>query len=287
MGNKTHLKIYKDIKDRELKREGVFIGEGAFIVERMLASGWDVLSLLCLESKGEFWRQKIIRLRQPDSREIEVYTLPKQDMEKLLGFNFHRGVLAAGKRPELADVKNILASGKTEGGNSALVICPHLMDIENVGSIIRTAGAMGIDGIVLGSRCADPFNRKAMRVSMGAVFKVNLIRMDDEEGTVSKLKRSGFSIIGSILDSRAVPLSSLEPQSRYALVVGNEESGLSSFWIDACEKLITIPMSRGIDSLNVGVASGILIHHLQSYRIYGQDGYTAGKDFIRLSPYPK
>ncbi len=249
---KNHLKIYADLRDRDLRREGRFIAEGRFLVERLLSSPWEVESVLCSERMAE----EINLLAEGRS---PVYTLPDGEIEKITGFRFHRGVMAAGIRRGLPDTKNFLMEYPQAG---KLVVCPDLTDAENLGSIFRSAAAFGVDGILIGPRSCDPLGRKSLKVSMGTVFTLPMIEMKDEAGDVGLLSKAGFHLYGTVLSENAVDLRVSPPAERSALVFGNEAAGLTDRWQEWCDTMVTLPMQKGTDSLNVAVSAGVFIYEM-------------------------
>jgi tRNA G18 (ribose-2'-O)-methylase SpoU len=147
-------------------------------------------------------------------------------------------------------------------GPSCVVVCPAVTKPENLGLLFRSAAAFGVRGVVLGQGCCDPLSRRCVRVSMGAVLEVPFTRTDDVPGDLRALRENwGFERIATVLDATAVPLDTLAPSSRTALVFGNEFDGLTPAWLAECDRRVIIPMSQSVDSLNLGVAAGIFIHH--------------------------
>jgi tRNA G18 (ribose-2'-O)-methylase SpoU len=128
--------------------------------------------------------------------------------------------------------------------------------------VFRSAAALGVKGIILGQRCCDPLSRRCVRVSMGAVLEVPFVRSNDITGDLRALRQTWrFERVAAVLDSAAERLDAFRPARRTALVFGNEFDGLTPAWLAECDRSVTIPMSRAVDSLNLGVAAGIFIHH--------------------------
>jgi tRNA G18 (ribose-2'-O)-methylase SpoU len=245
-----YLSAYRDIRERDLKREGIFIGEGRFIVERMLASGWTVLSLLCTEDLAA-------EMSALAEGVCPVIALPREKIAEIAGFKFHRGILACGKRPEFAGLKSFLVHNRNA---KTLVVCESVTNMENLGSIYRTATAFGVDGIALGQHCADPLTRKSIKVSMGAVFSMQTLQFSDDRADIMTLKEKGFEICGTSLEEKSANLKSYKRKEKVALLFGNEALGLSRKITGLCDTLLKIPISPNVDSLNVGVAAGIVLY---------------------------
>ncbi|HET6884353.1 MAG TPA: RNA methyltransferase, partial [Pirellulales bacterium] len=132
----------------------------------------------------------------------------------------------------------------------------------NLGAILRISAALGADAVVLGRRCADPFSRRVLRVSMGAALRLPLVETDDLAADLSKLRSDWqYQLIATVLDRDAEPLANMSRSPRVALLFGSEGHGLERSLVALCDRRATIPMQEGIDSLNVAVAAGICLHH--------------------------
>jgi len=248
------LDAYRDLRDRDLRREGLLVAEGRWLVERLLASGWEVLSVLCAPRfAGHF--------RALASGRCPVLTADEERLAQVAGFPFHRGVLAAARRPRFPSLAAWLSrSGSPAGGT--LVLCPRLTGEYNLGSIVRSSAALGADALAVGSSCCDPLSRRALKVSMGAAFHLPLLALEEEAADLERLRAAGFRIAGASPAPVAVPLGSWRRDGPVALVLGEEAEGLPEPWAGGCDVLLRIPMHAGTDSLNVSVAAGILLYHL-------------------------
>ena len=244
---------YRGLKDRDLARQGEqFIAEGDYVVRRLLASPYPTVSVLLS-------RRRVGHIAPLVPEGVPVYVGDDAMIRQILGFKFHTGVIAVGRRlpsPSLAE----LFEGKT--GPVTLVVCPEVSNSENMGSLIRISAAFGADGIVLGERCHDPFWRQSIRVSMGTIFSMPLVRCDDLLGDLEQLRRRwGVQLIASVLDDAAEPLARAARPERIGLLFGNEAQGLDSRHVAACDRRVTIPMKLGTDSLNVSVAAALFLYH--------------------------
>lgn len=247
------IERYYGLKDRELQRDGVFICEGRTLVRRLLVSDYKTESVLCAP-------RFLDEFRRAAAGRFPVLSLSEEDISAIAGFPFHRGVLACGLRRPIPAVDKL---PENLPGARRAVILADLTGLENVGGIIRSAAALGMDAVILGGRCADPFGRKALKASMGTVFKVPLFRCI-LPADLTRLAEAGWSIIGSVTSPEAIPVNEFLPPPKTALLLGGEALGLSSGWIESCDSLITIPMKPGIDSLNVSTAAGILMYAIKN-----------------------
>jgi tRNA G18 (ribose-2'-O)-methylase SpoU len=132
-----------------------------------------------------------------------------------------------------------------------------------MGAIVRIGAAFGIDALLLGKGCCDPFARRVIRVSMGTTFTLPIVESQDLASDLLKLKTEwGFQLAATVLDDDSEELDQAKRSGRFGILMGNEDVGLDDSWTGLCEKKLTIPMCRGTDSLNVAVAAGIVLHHL-------------------------
>ena len=243
---------YRDLKDRELSRAGgKFIAEGEWVVRRLLASAYAADSVLLAERVAA----ELSPLVPPH---VPVYVAPAELVSRIVGFRFHSGVIAVGRRsPTLTLAEWLPRLGPT----ATLVVLPEITSTENLGGLLRIAAGFGTDGVLLGPRCCDPFYRQAVRVSMGTVFKLALIHSADLDADLHQLGQTGFERIATVLDPAAQPLATTPRRPRIALLLGNEAQGLSPRHTALCDRRVTIPMRLGTDSLNVTVAAGIFLYH--------------------------
>jgi tRNA G18 (ribose-2'-O)-methylase SpoU len=172
--------------------------------------------------------------------------------EEVTGFHVHRGALASLARRPLRTVEEVLSGART------IVVCEDVVDHTNVGAIIRSAAAFGVDAVLLSPRCADPLYRRAVKVAMGAVFSVPWTRLPDWYDALPGLEEQGFTAVALTLADGAVPLEeAVAGVDRLALVVGTEGHGLSSRWETTAGQRAVIPMHPGVDSLNVAAATAV------------------------------
>ena len=250
------IAIYRSLKATNQTRGlNQFVVEGEKLVSRVLGSRFPVVSVLMTDR-----HPRTLLSTMPD--EVPVYVLPGELVDRLVGFPFHRGVLAAAERQPAPGFEEILRS---HSGPLLVVICPKLSDPENLGAIARIGDVFGIDGILTGSECPDPFSRRVLRVSMGSILRVPVVvserLADDVDDAV---RSSGLRLFAAVTDPAAVAFDQAARPERLGLVLGDEDRGIDPEWLRRCHERITIPMRQGAGSLNVAVAAGILIHGLTS-----------------------
>ena len=245
------LSDYRDLRDVELRKsveatEGLFLAEGEKVVRRAAAGGFTARSFLLAPRWVDGLKDVL------DASESPCYVLSEQLIEEVTGFHVHRGALASMERRPLRTVGDVL-----QGARSVLVL-EDLMDHANVGSIFRNGAALGFDAVLLAPRCADPLYRRAIKVSMGTVFAVPWTRITDWYDALPQLSAAGFTTVALTLADDSVPIEeAVAGLGKVALVLGSEGHGLSPRWDMAADRRAIIPMSAGVDSLNVAAATAV------------------------------
>lgn len=247
---------YCNLRERTLRGEAVFIAEGRLVVDRLLASPYPTESVLATPEMAELYADRL-----PES--VPLYVAADHLLRMIAGFPFHRGVLALGRRLPPRTLETLMeGAGREEPVH--LLVGPELNQPENLGLIFRTAGGLGMNGVILGPQSCDPLSRRTLRVSMGGVLYVPWFQSADLDADLCALRRRwGVELVASVLDERATPLPAFPWPRRCGLMLGNEYQGLTPPWLAQADHLVTIPMCAGTDSLNVGVAAGILMYDLR------------------------
>jgi len=234
--------------------EGIFIAEGVTVVRRALAAGYRPIAALATEK----W------LRLLDAEDLLDERLPRfeadeQVLRSITGYTVHRGVLVLMARFPDPPVPSLLA------GASRLVLLEDLKEHTNVGAIIRCCAAFGVDAVITSPTCADPLYRRAVKVSMGTVFQVPWTRAEQWQECLDEVESAGFELAALTPDLEASDLRAwartLPP--KVALVFGTEGRGLTHDTLRRCHHRVRIPMSGGVDSLNVAAAAAVALYALQ------------------------
>jgi tRNA G18 (ribose-2'-O)-methylase SpoU len=252
------LADYRALKERHLNADsGRFVAESEPVVRRLLASALPVCSVLATPPRLRALEDALAgrdAAGAPRSG-VPVYVAAQPVLDATAGFHVHRGCLAIGERPA-ARALPVAARG--------VVVLEDLVDVDNVGAIARNAAAFGADALLLSPRCADPFYRKAIRVSLGAVFDLPVARVERWPENLDVLRERGFSLIAAVLAPDATPLPRFAPPPRWALLLGAEGPGLSAAAVARCDARVTIPMapSPAVDSLNVATAAAVMLYGL-------------------------
>lgn len=254
----VHLRDVQLRKSLEVEH-GLFIAEGEKVIRRAVETGYPVRSFLMAERWVSSLSDVLDRVDAP------VYVVGEATAEAVTGYPVHRGALAAMARTPLPTVPELL------GGARRVLVLEDLVDHGNVGAIFRCGAALGVQAVILSPRCADPLYRRAVKVSMGAVFAVPYARMTDWHHGLAELRSAGFRLLALTPDQATVPIEvateKSEPGARLALMLGSEGDGLSSRWLREADEAVCIPMSPeamalGVDSLNVVAAAAIACHSL-------------------------
>lgn len=238
--------------NKEFPERGIFIAESPKVIERALDAGYEPVSFL-MEKKhigGEGSRI----LERTDN--IPVYCAEFDVLTQLTGFKLTRGMLCAMKRKSLPSLKELCENKRR------IVILDKVMNPTNVGAIIRSAAALGMDAVILTSGCSDPLYRRAARVSMGTVFQIDWTFSGDD--CLNEIKSLGFKTVAMALKDNTLSIDDpvLAAEDKLAIIMGTEGDGLSDATISDCDYTVKIPMYHGVDSLNVAAASAVAFYQL-------------------------
>lgn len=251
------LDVYARLTENQLlnradPKNAMFIAESPVVIERALDAGCVPLSLL-METKHLEGRGQPILERCPG---IPVYTAEAETLCQLTGFHLTRGMLCAMLRPELPTAEEICRAARR------VAVLENVMNPTNIGAIFRSAAALGMDAVLLTAEGSDPLYRRAIRVSMGTVFQVPWTYLP--EGWHEYLHEIGFVTAAMALkdDSLSIADPRLSAPEKLAVVLGTEGDGLAAGTIESCDYTVKIPMSHGVDSLNVAAASAVAFFQL-------------------------
>jgi tRNA G18 (ribose-2'-O)-methylase SpoU len=227
---------------------GLVIAEGVPVVRRLLDSPYPIRAVMGVAAK--------VAELSPELGDTPAYVVTPSTMDKVVGFHLNRGVLATADR---APVPSLDALAKSR----RIAVLEGVNDHENLGALFRNAAALGIDGVLLTERCADPLYRRSVRVSMGHVLRVPFIRDVPLATALDALRGNGFRTIALTPVTSAVPLSRVDSYGRVAVLLGAEGPGLSEAALAAADVRARIPMPTGVDSLNIATAAAIAFYELR------------------------
>lgn len=241
------------LRNRQNSGKGIFIAESPKVIKVALDAGYEPLALLCERKHIEGDAADIIGR----CGDIPVYTGSRELLATLTGYVLTRGVLCAMRRPVERSVEEVC--GKAQ----RIVVIDGVVDTTNIGAIFRSAAALGMDAVLLTRNSCDPLNRRAVRVSMGSVFLLPWTWLD---GSLSDLGKLGFSTAAMALTDHSISIDDpvLATEPRLAVVLGTEGDGLPPETVAEADYVVRIPMSHGVDSLNVAAASAIAFWQLRA-----------------------
>ncbi len=250
----TRLAPYRQLRHSNLTgASGLFIAEGPTVVERLLQSDYRVQSVLVDD-------KHVHRFESLIPSDVPGYVVPHAQVASLVGFNFHRGVLACGIRQPLVDCQ--LACDRPLDDDETMAMIIGVQDPENVGGILRCCAGLGISRVAIGPNTADPLSRRVLRVSMGTALSLTLIRSRDCIADLTWLSQQrNVQTLATSLAPQAEQLEQATRNGPVMIVLGNEANGLPDDVQRASNRLIRIDMKLGTDSLNVCMAAGIILHY--------------------------
>ena len=255
--DKKELAPYRTLR-RPLEHftQGFFVAEGEKVVRRLLESGLQVYSLLCTPE----W----FACLSPDlgGRDITVYAGTKELLQTIVGFHLHQGIMAVGRVPQSPPLETFI---KTDTKAHLFVALDGLVNAENVGVLVRNCAAFGVDGILVGETSSSPYLRRAVRNSMGTVFKLPVFHTDDLATVLRWLGEKSYQTIAAH-PHHSTPLESISLHEKICVVFGSEGTGISGTILQACSGQVCIPMMNNTDSLNVASASAVILYEISRRR---------------------
>ncbi|MDO5552053.1 MAG: RNA methyltransferase [Lachnospiraceae bacterium] len=262
------LDIYARLTEAQLlhyhePKGGLFIAESPKVIERALDAGCVPVSFLLERKQIEGQASRVLSR----CKDTPIYTADFDVLTNLTGFQLTRGVLCAMLRPKLPDVESICAHARR------IAVLENVMNPTNIGAIFRSAAALNMDAVLLTPACSDPLYRRAIRVSMGTVFQIPWTFLGHEntwwpQPGMKLLKKLGFQTAAMALSNDSISIEDprLMSEEKLAIVLGTEGDGLAAATIADCDYTIRIPMSHGVDSLNVAAASAVAFWQLGVHR---------------------
>ena len=259
--NTPDLRVYHEYSENQLFHInepdlGIFIAESPKVIGRALDAGYEPISLLLEKDQTEKEAEEIIE-RITNSFDVPVYVAESEVLTQITGFHLTRGVLCAMRRKELPSVADVCQKARR------VAVLENVTNPTNLGAIVRSAAALGMDAVLFTHGCTDPLYRRAARVSMGTVFQVPWTFLPEGKEFES-LKELGFKSVAMALrnDTKDISDDELRRTDKLAIFLGAEGDGLLPETISACDYCVKIPMAHGVDSLNVAAASAVAFWEL-------------------------
>lgn len=248
--NRDSLEIYHKLRENAFTEDNSFIADSPKVVNILLESDINVKSILATSEYYEEFRELISKKNVP-----KLFVIDKKEMQEIIGHKIHHNCMMHGIRPKETPLENL-------GDN--IIMLDEITSTENVGSIARSAAALGVDSCLLPKQAPHPYARRALRVSMGHIAKLHVHIYDDIFSTLESLKADGYKIFGAEVTEDSTPLMRVRVPKKWVLLMGHEGKGLSQEVIDMCDEIVEIEMMDDVRSLNVGVAASILMYQFKN-----------------------
>ncbi len=243
------LEIYRQLRDKTFSADNSFIADSPKVVNVLLETSIKVKSLLATKEYYEEFKELISQKEIP-----HLYVADKKVMESIVGHKIHHNCMMHGIRPDETALDDL---------GEQIIMLDEISSTENIGSIARSAAALGIDSYLLPKQGPNPFNRRALRVSMGLASRLKINQYNDIFVTLKTLRAKGYKIFAAEVTTDATPLSEVNVPGKWVLLMGHEGKGLSQDVLAACDEAVQIEMEPNIKSFNVGVAASIMMYHFK------------------------
>lgn len=241
------------------RRRNIFVAEGSLVVQRLLESTLPVLSLLLTQE----WLERVGPLLQARSGSIDVCVVPKQAIEQTIGYSCHQGIKAVGRIPALPTLETVLQASPRP---RLFVAVDALSNAENLGTLVRNCTAFGVQALFVGETSSSPYLTRAVRCSMGTIFKLPVVEVSSLAQTLRDLRGHGVRCVAAHPHEDKRRLSQSDLRHDCCLVFGSEGYGISVPVLEACDEAAAIPMHTEVDSLNVGCASAAFLYEANRQR---------------------
>ena len=240
------LSIFASLRENSFKADNSFIADSPKVVNLILESDIEVKSILATK---EYYEENTTLV---SSKNIPYkYLTTKEQMQKIVGHKIHHNCMLHGIRPHNIEMNNL---------SQHAVLLDGITSSENVGSIVRSCVALGVDSLLLPKETPHPFNRRALRVSMGHASLINTHIYDDLKTSILTLKKLGYTIYAAEVTPTSTPLSQVQVTDKWVLILGHEGKGIQKEILNLCDEVVTIEMQEGIKSFNVSVAAAIILY---------------------------
>ena len=242
----TELEIYHQLRDSAFREDGSFIADSPKVVNILLDTDIEVKSILATQEYYDEFKELLTQ-----KAVAKLYVATKDEMQKIVGHKIHHNCMMHGIRP---------AQKPLEALSDHIIMLDAITSAENIGSIARSAAALGVDSYLVPSTSPHPYQRRALRVSMGHISKLNVHQYEDIFRTLEKLKNDGYEIFGAEVTPESINLADVKVPKKWVLLMGHEGKGLSSEVLKACSQSVKIEMMDDVRSFNVAVAASIMMY---------------------------
>ena len=247
--NAPQLEIYHQFREHAFKADGSFVADSPKVVNLLLEENIEVRSILATQEYYESHKALI-----ENKKDATFYVASKEQMQNIVGHKIHHNVMMHGIRPQETALNDL--------GDNILML-DEISSTQNIGSIARSAAALGIDSYLVPKHGPHPYSRRALRVSMGHVSMLKIHTYTNIKETITKLKEEGYRIYAAEVTEDSTPLASVQVLNKWVLLMGHEGSGLSDEVLALCDEVVSIEMMEGVKSFNVGVAASIMMYQFK------------------------
>jgi tRNA G18 (ribose-2'-O)-methylase SpoU len=254
------LEPYRTMRRQfEHRRQQIFVAEGDKVVCRLLETNLTVVSVLLPEK----WLQQLEPLLRARPEEIQVYVAPKDTLEKLTGFSMYQGVLAVARIPADVSLESIVQTCRRPFLFAAV---DGLTSAENLGSVVRNCAAFGVQALLVGETSGSPYLRRAVRSSMGTIFRMPVVETPNLAQALRQLRSQGIRSVAAHPHADGRTVAQADFTGDCCVVFGSEGNGIAPGVLEACDESVAIPMVSGVDSLNVGSAAAVFLYEASRQR---------------------
>ena len=243
------LAIYHHFRDKAFTADESFVADSPKVVNLLLEEGVEVRSILATQEYYDSFESLVNKASVP-----KLYLASKETMQNIVGHKIHHNVMMHGTRPKQSSLADL---------DDEIIMLDEISSTQNIGSIARSAAAIGIGSYLLPIRGPHPYSRRALRVSMGHVSMLKVHQYDSLQDTIIALKAKGYRIYGAEVSPDSTPLYSVKIAPKWVLLMGHEGYGLSQEVMDLCDEIVSIEMMEGVKSFNVAVASSIMMYQFK------------------------
>ena len=248
--DKKELEIYHKLRDNAFTKDNSFIADSPKVVNILLDSEIKVKSLLATKEYYDEFKELI------ESKNIaKLYIATKEQMQTIVGHKIHHNCMMHGIRPSQTPLEKL---------SDTIIMLDEISSTENIGSIARSAAALGVDSYLLPTQGPHPYGRRALRVSMGYMSRLKTHLYDDISTTIISLKKMGYKIFAAEVTNDSTPLMKVKIPQKWVLIMGHEGKGISQNILDICDEVVNIEMQEDVKSFNVGVAASIMMYKFKN-----------------------
>ena len=247
--NIRELDIYHQFRDKAFSADDSFIADSPKVVNLILAQNLHIRSIL---ATSEYYEKNFELIKDKNIPKLFVAT--KETMQNIVGHKIHHNVMMHGTRPKHSSIEEL---------GDSIIMLDEISSTQNIGSIARSAVAIGVGSYILPNHGPHPYSRRALRVSMGHISMLKTLLYEDISKMIIELKSRGYYIYGAEVTSTSTPLSKVKVKKKWVLLMGHEGYGLSSEVISLCDEIVTIEMMQGVKSFNVAVAASIIMYQFK------------------------